>query len=166
MGMGFPDNRRFRLMTPTAPVEESVSFATCLAVAAGGAFGTLARYLISLTALPFDRELPWGTIAVNVTGCFIIGLVGTLTLAQGRYPISEGARLFFMVGLCGGYTTFSAFSLQTFDLLRSGALVRAAANVLISVVLCIAAVALGHAIAARLNGNATQIAQTDIEKQA
>jgi fluoride exporter len=143
-----------------------MSFTTCLFITAGGALGTLARYLISLAALPVSRDLPWGTIIVNVAGCAIIGFIGTFTLAQGRYPISENLRLFLMVGVCGGFTTFSAFGLQTFELLRSGASVRAAVNIVLSVVLCVGAVALGHAIAARFNDRAVQIAQIDIEEEA
>jgi CrcB protein len=117
-------------------------------------------------ALPISGQLPWGTIIVNITGSFIIGFFGTLTLAHGRYPVSEDVRLFVMIGICGGYTTFSSFSLQTLDLLRSGALTRAAINVLLSVLLCILAVAAGHAIAAYFNGGATEIAQIEIEEEA
>src|SRR4051812_1089831 len=97
-----------------------MSFTTCLWVMLGGALGTLARFGLSLLALPISRELPWGTIIINVTGSFVIGLFGTLTLAQGRFPVSENVRLFVMIGLCGGYTTFSSFSLQTLDLMRNG----------------------------------------------
>jgi fluoride exporter len=143
-----------------------MSFTTCLFVVIGGAIGTLARYLISVAALPFSQNLPWGTIWINIIGSFVIGLFGTLTLAHGRFPVSENARLFVMVGLCGGFTTFSSFSLQTLDLMRSGATVRAAINVIASVVLCIAAVAAGHLIAAYFNGAASQIVQLDIEKDA
>ena len=142
-----------------------MSLMTCLIVMLGGAAGTLARYVISVLTLAISRELPWGTIIVNVTGSFVIGLFGTLTLAQGRFPLSENVRLFVMIGFCGGYTTFSSFSLQTLDLLRSGAIVRAAINIGASVALCVASVALGHAIAAKLNGGAVQIAQIAIEEE-
>jgi CrcB protein len=142
-----------------------MSFTTCLIVMIGGAFGTLARYVVAVLALPISRELPWGTIAINVTGSFIIGFFGTLTLAHGRYPVPESVRLFVMVGLCGGYTTFSAFSLQTLDLIRGGATIRATVNVAASVVLCLGAVAAGHILAAHLNGGATQIAQIAIEEE-
>lgn len=142
-----------------------MSFTTCLIVMIGGALGTLARYVISVLALPISSELPWGTILINVTGSFIIGLFGTLTLAHGRYTASENVRLFVMIGLCGGYTTFSSFSLQTLDLLRRGAVVRAAINIAASVVLCVAAVAVGHLVAAHFNGNAKQIAQLTIEEE-
>ncbi len=143
-----------------------MSFAACLVVMAGGALGTLARYVVSVLMAPVSRELPWGTILINLSGSFLIGFFGTLTLASGRYPVPENLRLFVMVGFCGGYTTFSAFSLQTLDLLRSGALGRATVNVVGSVVVCILAVAAGHAIAAYLNGGASQIAQLEIEEDA
>jgi fluoride exporter len=71
-----------------------------------------------------------------------------------------------MVGVCGGFTTFSSFSLQTFDLLRNGCVVRAAINVIGSVALCLGAVALGHFVAAHLNGNATAVAQLSTEEEA
>lgn len=143
-----------------------MSFTTCLVVIFGGAIGTFLRYVISVLALPISRDLPWGTILINFTGSFVIGLFGTLTLASGRYPVPENVRLFVMIGICGGYTTFSSFSLQTLDLMRSGAMIRAAANIVLSVVLCVAAVALGHAIAAHVNGGAQAVAQIDIEEEA
>lgn len=151
-----------------ADIEEkaSMSFTTCVLIMIGGAFGTLARYVVSVLALPISRELPWGTIIINITGSFLIGLVGTLTLAHGRYPVSENFRMFVMVGFCGGYTTFSSFSLQTLDLIRNGTMGRAAINIAVSVALCIGAVALGHVVAARFNEGARQIAQIAIEEEA
>ncbi|MDB5395749.1 MAG: fluoride efflux transporter CrcB [Rhodospirillales bacterium] len=142
-----------------------MSFTTCLIVMLGGALGTLARYLIALIALPVSQNLPWGTIGINIAGSFIIGLFGTLTLAHGRHPVSENLRLFVMIGICGGFTTFSSFSLQTLDLLRNGAIIRAAINVVASVVLCVSAVALGHLIAAQFNEGAREIAQIQIEEE-
>lgn len=132
----------------------------------GGALGTLARYLVSTWALPVSSQLPWGTIIINISGSLLIGFFGTLTLASGRYPASESLRLFVMIGLCGGYTTFSSFSLQTLDLMRSGGIGRAALNIGLSVVLCVGAVALGHVIAARINGGAQQITQIGMEEEA
>ena len=142
-----------------------MSFTTCLLVMIGGALGTLARYAISTLASPISSQLPWGTIIINITGSFVIGLFGTLTLASGRHPVSENVRLFVMIGLCGGYTTFSSFSLQTLDLMRNGAMTRAMVNVAASVVLCVAAVAVGHAVGARFNGGAHEIAQIAAEEE-
>jgi fluoride exporter len=141
-----------------------MSFTTCLLIVIGGAIGTLARYLISVAALPISQNLPWGTIGINILGSFVIGMFGTLTLAHGRFPVSENARLFVMAGLCGGFTTFSSFSLQTLDLLRGGAVVRAAINIVASVILCVGAVTIGHLIAAHFNGGDPRIAQLAIEE--
>lgn len=142
-----------------------MSFTNCLVIMAGGAIGTLARYLLSLAAAPISGQLPWGTIIINIAGSFIIGFFGTLTLSHGRFPVSETTRLFVMIGLCGGFTTFSSFSLQTLDLLRSGAMLRATINIVASVALCVAAVAIGHALAYSLNGGDPRIAQIAIEEE-
>ncbi len=139
---------------------------TVLAIALGGALGTISRYLIALATAPISGTLPWGTVIINVAGSFLIGLFGTLTLANGRYPAPEIARLFVMVGFCGGFTTFSSFSLQTLDLLRAGAIGRAAINAAASVTLCLASVALGHVAGAALNGGAVPVVQASIEEEA
>ncbi|MET3790132.1 fluoride efflux transporter CrcB [Aquamicrobium terrae] len=141
-----------------------MSFTSCLAVAFGGAVGSLARYMLSAAAQPISGSLPWGTILINILGSFIIGLFGTLTLAHGRYPVSENVRLLVMVGVCGGFTTFSSFSLQTLDLLRSGAMGRAAINIIASVVLCVGAVAVGHFAATWFNRD-VRIVQLPIEEE-
>ena len=142
-----------------------MSLTTCLIVMLGGALGTLARYLIGLAALPISQDLPWGTIIINILGSFIIGFFGTMTLAHGRYPVPENLRLFVMIGICGGFTTFSSFSLQTLDLLRAGAPFRAGINIVTSVVLCVLAVAVGHYIASQINGGTRAIAQIMIEEE-
>ncbi len=134
-------------------------------VALGGALGSALRYWIAVWALPLSRTLPLGTIAINIAGSFVIAFFGTLTLSGGRFPAPESARLFVMVGLCGGFTTFSSFSLQTLDLLRGGAWVRALVNVAVSVILCLASVAAGHALAAHWNGHAHRVAQITIEEE-
>jgi CrcB protein len=135
-------------------------------VALGGAIGSVARYWLVSLAAPVSRGMPWGTVLINILGSFAIGLFGTLTLSHGRYPAPESARLFFMVGVCGGFTTFSAFSLQTLDLLRAGAVGRALLNIAASVLLCLAAVALGHTLAANFSGGLAAVAQTRAEKDA
>ncbi len=116
-------------------------------VAIGSALGGLARYALTRFTLNYGAGFPWGTVLVNVLGCFVIGFFGTFTLASGRFAVSDTMRIFIMVGICGGFTTFSSFSLQTFDLLRSGAWGRASANVFLSVILCLFAVAIGHLVA-------------------
>ena len=143
-----------------------MSFATCVYVMLGGALGTLGRYAVSALMAPYSRDMPWGTLLINAAGSLLIGLFGTLTLAGGRHPAPEGLRLFVMVGVCGGFTTFSSFSLQTFDLLRTGGYGRALLNVVASVALCLAAVWLGHLVAAHLNAGAQHIAQTALEEDA
>lgn len=142
-----------------------MSFSSCVVIVLGGAIGTFLRYFVSVMAAPISKTLPWGTILINISGSFVIGLFGTLTLASGRFPLSENWRLFVMIGLCGGYTTFSSFSLQTLDLMRAGAMPRAMLNIALSVTLCIAAVAVGHLIASRLNGGTKRIAQLVIEEE-
>ena len=92
-----------------------------------------------------------GTLLVNVTGSFIIGFFATLTGPDGRLLVRTETRQFVMVGICGGYTTFSSFSLQTLNLVRDGDFMSAGGNVLISVAACLAAVWLGHVSAAALN---------------
>lgn len=152
-------------MPSTEEFGETMTLVTCIYVMIGGALGSLARYAISAWTLPISRDLPWGTIGINIAGSFIIGFFGTLTLAAGRFPVSENTRLLVMVGICGGFTTFSSFSLQTLDLIRSGAMARAGVNMVASVVLCVAAVALGHYIAAQLNLHEAQVAQIPIEEE-
>ena len=88
---------------------------------------------------------------MNITGSFVIGALAAFTEPDGRRFISPDARQFFMTGICGGYTTFSSFSLQTLNLVREGEWLRAGANTLGSVVLCLVAVWLGHVAAAYLN---------------
>ena len=136
-----------------------------LAIALGGALGSVARYWLAILALPVSRELPWGTIGINIIGSFAIAFFGTLTLGNGRYPVPETGRLFFMVGVCGGFTTFSSFSLQTLELLRNGAPGRAMANIAVSVLLCLGSVALGHTLASHLNGGAREVTQNIVEEE-
>jgi fluoride exporter len=120
---------------------------TWLAVAAGGALGSLARFWLAaaMTALTGPR-FPWGTLLINVLGSFVIGLIAALTLTPERVGMHPDLRIFLMVGVCGGFTTFSAFSLQTLELLQTGDGWPAAGYVLASVVLCLGAVWCGWLI--------------------
>ncbi len=123
-----------------------------LAVAAGGALGTAARYFLSgAIANAFGQTFPWGTLVINVTGSFIIGFFGALTGPDGRFLVSGIARQFVMVGICGGYTTFSSFSLQTLNLMNDGEWLYAGGNIVGSVFLCMLFVWLGATAAAALN---------------
>ncbi len=122
-----------------------------LYVALGSALGGMARYGVGLAmARLLGTGFPWGTILINVVGSFIIAFFGTLTLPGGRLPAEMGLRVFVMVGICGGFTTFSSFSLQTLELARDDAWAAAFANIALSVVLCLAAATAGHVLAARL----------------
>jgi CrcB protein len=129
-----------------------LSAITFLWVALGGALGSVARYGCSLLVAGWIGEtFPWGTLIINVVGSFVIGFFGILTGPDGRVLVSPDVRQFVMVGLCGGYTTFSSFSLQTLNLLRDGDVVRAGANVVGSIVLCLIAVWLGAVGAGAIN---------------
>ena len=121
-------------------------------VFAGGGLGSLARFGVSaVSARWFGETFPWGTLIANVSGSFAIGFFATLTEPDGRLLVSPPGRAFFMIGVCGGYTTFSSFSLQTLSLLRDGEWIPAGGNVLLSVTLCLLGVWLGHLAAATLN---------------
>jgi fluoride exporter len=121
-------------------------------VALGGAIGTVGRYWLSgIVARLVGETFPWGTLLVNVTGSFIIGFFASLTGPDGRVYAASSARQFVMTGICGGYTTFSSFSLQTLNLANDGEMLRASANVGLSVVLCLLAVWAGSIAANSLN---------------
>jgi fluoride exporter len=110
-------------------------------VALGGALGSVARFWINgLLSEKFGATFPWGTLAINVTGSFVIGFLAALTEPEGRVMVSPAFRQFFMIGICGGYTTFSSFSLQTLNLMNGGEWFRAGANIILSVLLCLIAV--------------------------
>lgn len=122
-----------------------------LTVAAGSALGGAARYALSgAVARAFGETFPWGTLLVNASGSFLIGVVAALTGPDGRLLVSPLARQFVMPGLFGGFTTFSSFSLQTLALAQDGEWLWAGANVALSVVLCLAGVWLGFVLGAWL----------------
>ena len=121
-------------------------------IAVGGALGSVARYWASgVIGSRIGETFPHGTLWVNVSGCLLIGFIAALTATDGRWPASPQMRQFLMVGVCGGYTTFSSFSLQTLNLAREGDWLRAGANIVLSVVLCLVAVWLGLLLGAALN---------------
>jgi CrcB protein len=120
-----------------------MNWVTLALVAAGGAIGSVARALVAW-AIPAGR-LPWGTLAANVTGSLLIGW-----LIARMWPLSDAnlrAHSFWVVGVCGGYTTFSSFSVQTLQEMQKGNWGIAATNVIVSVALCLAATWLGWRLA-------------------
>ena len=116
-------------------------------VLAGSALGGLARFWLSAWMVQLlGPRLPWGTLLINVLGSLAIGWFGALTGSGGRLVVSGELRAFVMIGLCGGFTTFSSFSLQTLELLQREDYGWAAAYVLASVAVCLASVAAGYAL--------------------
>ena len=111
-----------------------------VAVAIGGAIGSVARFGLAaaMTTLTGPR-FPWGTLLINVSGSFLIGLVAGMTLTPERIALHPTIRVFLMTGVCGGFTTFSAFSLQTLELMQGGEVVPAFSYAVGSVVLCVIA---------------------------
>ena len=121
-------------------------------VALGGDVGSLARFWLAEALVAFGMTwFPWATLVANVTGSFLIGLIAALTGPDGRLLVDPDLRLFWMVGICGGYTTFSSFSLQTLTLAQGGEWGKAGLNIALSLVLCLAAVAAGFAVATHFN---------------
>jgi CrcB protein len=122
-----------------------------LLVAVGGALGSIARFWASgFVANRFGGSFPWGTLFVNVSGSFIIGFFATLTAPEGRWLVGPSGRNFFTSGFCGGYTTFSSFSLQTLTLAQDEEWLYAGGNAVLNLVLCLVAVWLGHILALKL----------------
>jgi CrcB protein len=117
------------------------------AVALGGAIGSVARFWLTgvMTALTGPR-FPWGTLLINVLGSLMIGIVAGATLTPARIGMHPDVRIFLMTGICGGFTTFSAFSLQTLELLQSGDTVPALGYAIGSVMLCVVATYAGWAL--------------------
>jgi CrcB protein len=141
------------LMTPTEcdGVGGNLFMLVYLWVGLGGAMGTIARFWLNgIVSRFFGETFPVGTLAVNVTGSFVIGVLGALTVPEGRLdsPSRTFATQFLMIGICGGYTTFSSFSLQTLNLLRDREWLYAGGNVILSVVLCLLAVWFGYLLGA------------------
>jgi fluoride exporter len=123
-----------------------------VSIAVGSALGGVARYWCSgVVARLFGETFPWGTLFVNVTGSFLIGFFATLTGPDGRIFVGSTMRQFVTLGIFGGFTTFSSFSIQTLNLVQDGELLHASGNIIGSVVLCLVAVWLGHIAALSIN---------------
>lgn len=118
----------------------------------GGGLGSLARWGVSgMVAERFGQTFPWGTLIVNVSGSFVIGIFATLTGPEGRVLAPASFRQFFMLGICGGYTTFSSFSIQTLNLAQDGEWFKAGMNAALSLGLCLFGVWLGHVSGVAIN---------------
>lgn len=125
-------------------VDLKAAIYSALMVGAGGFIGSVLRYAVSGLVhrrLPL-ANFPYGTLVVNVTGCLAIGILGGL--AESRQMLNPAQRIFLMVGVLGGFTTFSTFGYETLAMARDGEFFRAAAGIAAHVFLCLLAVWLGH----------------------
>ena len=123
-------------------------------VALGGALGSVSRFWLNgIISAKFGETFPFGTLIINITGSFLIGIFAALAIPEGRMDSQSRAfaTQFLMIGICGGYTTFSSFSLQTLNLLRDREWLYAGGNVILSVILCMIAVWLGYLIGSIFN---------------
>jgi CrcB protein len=123
-------------------------------VALGGALGSVSRYWLSgLIGARFGEAFPWGTLVINITGSFLIGVIGALAIPEGRMDSQSRlfASQFLMYGICGGYTTFSSFSFATLKHLQERQWLYAGGNIILSVVLCLVAVWLGWLLGSLFN---------------
>ncbi|HUD46294.1 MAG TPA: fluoride efflux transporter CrcB [Candidatus Baltobacteraceae bacterium] len=122
-----------------------------LLVGLGGAIGTVGRFWLNgVVSRRFGETFPLGTLIINISGSFLIAFFATMTVPEGRWMVSPRGRMFFMTGICGGYTTFSSFSLQTLNLALEGQWLYASANAGLSLALCLVAAWLGYIAALSL----------------
>jgi fluoride exporter len=129
-------------------VGSSISY---LWVALGGALGSVARFGASgFMTRTAGGGFPWGTLLVNASGSLVIGAIAGLISLDDRLLAAPDSRAFLMIGVLGGFTTFSSFSLETLNLARDGEWALAGANIALSVLLCLAAVGIGYAGGAAL----------------
>lgn len=119
----------------------------------GSAMGGVARHWLSgVVASRYGAAFPWGTLLVNTTGSFLIGFLAALSAPEGgRLLLPLTGRQFLMIGILGGYTTFSSFSLQTLELAREGEWIASGGNMFLSVAGCLVAVWAGHVLGQALN---------------
>ena len=121
-------------------------------IAVGSAIGGAGRYWCSgVMARLIGETFPWGTLTVNVLGSLLIGLLATVTEPDGRLLMSATTRQFFMLGVLGGFTTFSSFSLQVLNLVRDGQWAPASFYIVASLALCLIGVWLGHGLGVAIN---------------
>jgi len=118
--------------------KRQVNLIFIMAVAVGGAIGSVMRYLVGIGAgRLFGTDFPWGTLIINITGSFVMGLFAGLFATRWNLP--QAMRIFLTVGICGGYTTFSTFSLDSFYLIERGELAATAVYMIGSAVLSVGA---------------------------
>lgn len=114
-----------------------------LLIGLGGAVGSICRYLLSNFVYQFlNRGFPYGTLIVNVLGCFVMGILFTV-LIDIISKNSDALRALLLIGLLGGFTTFSSFSIETLNLIQNGEAIKALGNIFASVLLCLLATWLG-----------------------
>jgi len=113
------------------------------AVGLGGGLGAVSRMALSRLVDSRCETFPLGTLIVNVSGCLLMGILHALSQPEGRLVIDPVWRQFLFIGILGGYTTFSSFSVQTLSLAQDGEWIYAALNILLSFVLCLVGVWLG-----------------------
>jgi CrcB protein len=135
--------RRWRLIADAASLYGVVTL--------GGVIGSLLRWALALVLPMAEGDLPWATFVANASGCLVIGFYAALTGPDGRLFVGPRMRQFVMIGICGGYTTFSGFSLETFQFLSTGDGRSAALYLSISLASWLAAVWLGDVLARQLN---------------
>ncbi|WP_006786241.1 fluoride efflux transporter CrcB [Thiorhodospira sibirica] len=130
----------------------STQFRVSLAVGLGSALGAMSRYAVSLLilALPGQHPFPWASLLVNTLGSLLIGLYATLSAPDGPLKTSHAQRQFVITGFCGGFTSFSIFSLETLHLIQQGMVWLAGLNIIASLILWLLAVWLGWYLAIRL----------------
>ena len=106
----------------------------------GGGLGSLSRFGITKMVEPYSDKFPFGTLVANILSCILLGFLLSLTF---RYQIKETYKFMLMTGFCGGFSTFSTFSSETFQLFQNGEIVLAVLNVFGSVIICLLAIWLG-----------------------
>jgi fluoride exporter len=123
-----------------------------LLIALGSGIGGVTRAACAEVSLGLlGNAFPWGILIINAVGSFIIGFFFTATGPDGRWLVRSTTRQFVMTGFCGGYTTFSSFSLDTLNLIRDGRFGVAGTNEVLSLAVCLLSVWMGHTLAAELN---------------